>query len=258
MFDTLLGKATKAPCMEVADQGKFIQLRDFAKRSQCQHWMQIILNHDNEWIERDPGAWSFGNAWYFDIEAGLAHQYFANAESSNRLIRKLPGYLDTMRDCVRHILNPNGEICLDTRARHENLGPYWCESGLHIYEGDYDMSTEVGGVHQDLEGLIPYPHLMFADDTVAYSAVLSIAVPEKGGGLNVWKTRFIASNAFPDLSEDDKVELDYQVGTMTIIDSFMPHQIQDIVCSEKNPLRITGVMHFLYRQDPYPHWEYWF
>ncbi len=147
---------------------------------------------------------------------------------------------------------------LTTPARHENLGPYWCESGLHIYSDQCGINTKIGVVHQDLEGLIPYPNMMFDEETFAFSAVLSVAIPEQLGGLNVWNRRFLATNIFPDLFEDDKVELDYEVGTITIIDSFLPHQIQNIVCSVKNPFRITGVMHFLYRPQPYPHWEYWF
>jgi len=258
MLDFIFAKLAGTLSTQVIGKGECLQIPGFASPSQCRDWAKIILNNRCEWIERFEGAWSYGNAWYFDIEAGEAHRYFANAQNSNRLISKLPGYLDLMRESIQYILGPDGRLCLKSRARHENLGPYWCESGLHILQTDFDVCAEVGCVHQDIEGLIPYPHLMFAESTSAYSAILSVMVPEGRGGLNVWKTRFTASNEFPDLNDDDKVEFDYQIGTMTIIDSFMPHQIQDMVCSMNNPFRISGVMHFLYRTDPYPHWEYWF
>lgn len=241
-----------------AGKGEFVQIREFAHPKKCHEWNQIILDQRDHWIKRDQDTWSYGNVWYFDIAAGRVHRYFANAINSNRLIAGLPGYLDVMRESVRHILAPDGQLCLETRARHENLGPYWCESGLHIYTAEYGINTKIGMIHQDLEGLIPYPQMMFDEDTFAYSAVLSVAIPEQLGGLSVWKTRFPASNTSTALCEEDKVELDYEVGTMTIIDSFMPHQIQNFVCSKKHPFRITGVMHFLYRSQPYPHWEYWF
>ena len=229
-----------------------LQIHQAVDESQCAKWTAIINRNQKHWIQRAPGAWSFGNAWYYDVEQGLAHRYFANAMMSNRKLQRLPGFVATMLEATQYLRDPRGRVCKEVRARHQNLGPYWCESGIHIYTENY------GAIHADFEGLICYPKAMLGTSTCAYTAILSIAQPPRGGGLTVWKRRVRASEKEMRIPKKQQIEFNYCPGTMTILDSFFPHKIQPSIFDELSPQRITGVMHFLHLSRPYPHWEYWF
>lgn len=238
--------------------GGFAQVQNFATVTQCRGWTQTILAREDAWIERDDDSWTFGNSWYQDLEAGNAHAYHANAMRSNELVGLLLGFKETLLRASAMLLTPDGSTLNHVRARHENLGPYWCEAGLHIFAGKPGVRNDVGVAHRDFEGLTPYPAHMFCEQTRAYSVVLAVAVPEVGGGLNVWEGRRLAADVFPEVEAAGAKVLRYETGTLTIIDSFLMHQIQPIICSSQKPLRISGVMHFLYLDKPHPHWEYWF
>lgn len=140
-------------------------------------------------------------------------------------------------------------------ARHERRGPYWCHSGIHIAG-----RNRGGSQHADFEGLAPYPEMMFDPATRAYSVMLSIQRPRFGGGLQVWPGRLSGSHDDAEWErhlQQQPRALDYPVGTLTIIDSFLVHRIQPSF-TWGHHYRMVGVMHFLYREEPEPHWEYWF
>ena len=71
----------------------YIQIQNFDSKELCQEWTNIILQNEQNWIERDNGAWPYGNAM-----------------NSNQMFKLLPNYPETMLN-----LTPNDQICLETR-----------------------------------------------------------------------------------------------------------------------------------------------
>lgn len=235
--------------------GDYLQIPNYTDSASCNLWTKHIIGNRDKWKSK-LDAYTYGNAWYLEIETGCLHSYHAEAEASNKLVSALPAYLPTMIDTCQFLApKDNNGKAYPIRARTVNLGPYWSWSGLHIFEANEEVNG--GAFHCDYEGLAPYPQKLFEEETRAYSAVLSVAAPESGGGLRVWPRRFLANEEIPYMPDEEAVDLDYQPGTLTILDSFMGHQIME---SEFKPdqLRITGVIHWLLLDDPYPHWEYWF
>ncbi len=230
-------------------QGSYLQVDDFVKPAVCEAWKKRLLADRKHWAAGFNG-WTYGLAWYVWIEKGDLHLYHHRADFFNRRVERLPRYLETMRSASQFLKGPHGEADLPTRSRAQNLGPYWSVSGFHINRNAGD-----GEIHADYEGLSPYPETLFDRTTRAYSAVLSLSVPDRGGGLFLWEKRRRADEKMT-IAKKDKRHLTYQAGRLTIFDSFLYHQVEG--CSSKRNARITAVMHFLYRETPYPHWEYWF
>ena len=230
------------------DQGGWLQLPEFAPIATCRDWTARIVADRKRWRVQAQ-AWLYGRAYYHDMECGDLHEYHRDAAAVNKLVAKLPAYVETMKRAGGHLAGPGGKTGLPLRARRERLGPYWVDSAFHI-----NARLDAGPVHADYEGLAPYPAMMFDKSTRAFSAVLAVSAPEQGGGLVLWEKRHLADET-PKLGEP--VRLDYPQGMMTIIDSFLYHQIAATTVSRMS-YRIAGVMHFLYHDKPSPHWEYWF
>lgn len=230
---------------------KYLQIKNFVPKETCDSWTRQIICQRSRWT-RGIGCFTYGQAWYLCTELGLPDAYFANAQRANDLVASLPGYREAMVGCSRFFENPTGQGELPVRARRENLGPYWSDTGLHIFE---TCETRSFPIHADLEGLIPYPPKMFDPTTRIYSCVLSVTAPRNGGGLKIWDEPYFPKGGLVQVQSPGKL-LEYETGTLTIFDSFLPHQIQPF--AGPGDYRITGVIHFLYLESPYPHWEYWF
>ena len=240
--------------------GEFMQVPGFASDSLCAKWTRKITGRQKLWRHYPNSGMSYGNSWYLDIGVGELHYYHAMSAHSNRLMADLPNYSDTMKRAAALLRGPNGKRHLPTRARRENLGPYWCDMGVHILGGKKGK-VGPGAVHADFEGLAPYPEMLFNQKTLAFSCILSIATPFQGGGVEVWNARrfygnelFIEGEFIPGSGES----LQYSRGTLTILDSFLYHRILPSRFSMAELWRIVGVIHFLYRSKPFPHWEHWF
>lgn len=178
--------------------------------------------------------------------------YHANAKRTNELLRALPDFVETLSSSARFLVAPDGKTGLEAKPRHENLGPYWVEAGVVV------MNRGTAGVeHADYEGLSPYPEKLFDASTRAYSAVLCLASAESGGNLRIWKQRVLA-NEEPALEEGASEDIIYEPGALVLFDSFCYHQITESVLNEEHRYRAIGALHFLYKDAPSPHWEYWF
>jgi hypothetical protein len=240
--------------------GGWIQVRDYVPPDLCAEWTSAILGNRAGWTKR-LGGYSYGRGWYLDIECGLLHQYHANAARANELVSStLHGFFDRLSAFAAHLVAPDGSVGLPARPRRENLGPFWCDAGVHILGGDSGTEYAGGAPHADYEGLAPYVPALFDQATRAYSAILAVATPESGMGLDVWTHRRYMANTRPgpEVRTLMPVALEYEVGTMTALDSFLYHRIQPGRYSADRPCRIVGVIHFFYRAQPFPHWEHWF
>jgi hypothetical protein len=195
---------------------------------------------------------SLGSAWYLSIEAGLLHYYHANAPATNRLLETLDGLVDKLKMTSRYMVAADGRTGLPCRARRENLGPYWVDAGVVLM-----MRGTEGQIHADYEGVAPYPAKLFDEQTRAYSTVISLFKPAIGGNLKIWLKRHLA-NQKPNLEDYLADVIDYSIGSLTIFDSFCYHRILSSQLTEEYPYRAIAAMHFLYQEEPFPHWEYWF
>ncbi|MHC4261825.1 MAG: hypothetical protein ACYSWX_04835 [Planctomycetota bacterium] len=241
--------------------GDAIQVLDFATKDECALWAKQILDRRDQWTQSfGRYDWTFGNAFYVLLEQGEIHRYHAQANEKNRLIASLSGYLDRMLAATAFLEHPGQRqgdppTPLPASSRHESLGPYWCHSGVHVAG-----RNPKGSEHADFEGLAAHPEVLFDEGTRAYSAMLSIQKPRFGGGLHVWPGRLAGGHDQDDWTRHlmrEPQAFDYPTGALTVIDSFLVHQIQRTI-TWGDQLRMVGVMHFLYREDPEPHWEYWF
>ncbi len=240
--------------------GEWRKIPGYVPADVVAEWAARVLERRDDWTLRDTGwypAATYGNSWYIDIESGVLHEYHATAPRANALIGELPGYLDAMRAVAEHLAGPDGTV-LPTRARRENLGEFWCDSGIHIFGGIEAEGR--GDMHADYEGLSPYPGRLFAPDTRAFSAIVSVSTPLDGGGLDIWdERRFLGHEPPPDPDDPAPriVSVDYAPGDLVVLDSFLFHRIQRFRVDESS-FRMTAVMHFLLLDEPYPHWEHWF
>lgn len=229
-----------------------MNIANFVSIEQCQSWLSPVFKTKLEWHNYFDFINSFGRAWYLDIEAGNLNLYYGQAMHTNRLLHTLDGLVETLVGASRYLLAPDGSSDLPCRARHQNLGPYWAEAGVVVM-----TEGRSGQVHADYEGLAPYPASLFDEKTRAYSAIISLAKPDQGGHLKVWAKRRLGNEEME--LEDYTVEiLDYAIGSLALFDSFCYHQILPSQMTEEKPYRAIAAVHFLYRDEPHPHWEYWF
>ena len=246
-------------CEKLCSFGNSLELHNYITPKVCEAWSEQILARRQDWTHAfGRNSYTFGNAWYVFLEKGALHRYHVESESKNALISQLPEYVDKMVSVKSFLAVPDALKGAEIPAisRSEKLGPHWCWSGIHL-----SKSGRGGGPHADYEGLSPYPKLLLDDETYAFSALLSIQRPKWGGGLRVWKGRVPANHTDKawesHLNEAETKTFDYETGTLTIIDSFLVHQILPAV-TWGNHFRMVGVMHFLLHKEPEPHWEYWF
>ncbi len=229
-----------------------IQIKNYVDKSACSAWLETVLLNSDKWETRFDYINSYGSCWYLDIEVGMLAYYHANARRTNELLKGLPNFVETLAQSSKYLEAPDGKTGLPARARHENLGPYWVEAGVVI------MNRGTAGVeHADYEGLAPHPEKLFDPNTRAYSAVLCLAAAESGGNLRIWKKRVLA-DVEPEFCEQDVEEIMYEAGALVLFDSFCYHQITESVLTDDHRYRAIGALHFLYKEEPYPHWEYWF
>lgn len=228
--------------------GRILQIGGFVSDAHLADWRARILRNQHQWrscFDRD--FWTYGGAWYVDIEEGAPARYHAEAMVWNRRLRQFPG----LRQSVKRIaaLLPRHVPAVPRRAI---LGPYWTDYGFAVYDRD----GRSGVAHTDVEGLIPYPASMFDQNTEAYSATISIDCPAAGGGLWIHARRHIG-HYHGATSRKGWTLHGYQPGTLTVFDSFLPHSIERFALSNTCPRRTVLVVHFLYRKKPYPHYQYW-
>lgn len=258
--DTMLSQPTAPSTLNPSvGQGEILQVKNFVPDALRRQWVELINVHRHEWAEKINFVYmsTYGLAWYIMLELGLGPRYHMLAKEANEMVSRLPEYRDYMISrAAQYLKGPNGETGLPVIPRSQG-NELWCDCGLHISE----KTRGAASPHADYEGLLPYPHMLLEEGTTAYSAVLAVAMPKAGGNLIVWDERVLPKDevAFYDrIEESAHSEYTYEEGMLTIFDSYKFHQITPITVSKKNPQRITGVTHFLYKASPTPHFECWF
>ena len=233
-------------------QSQVVSLPHFATIEECEGWLTKAQADEDFWVTRFDFINVYGVAWYLEIEAGLLNNYHARATETNTKLLALGGLVERLSSVAKLLQSPDKKSGLPIRPRRENLGPYWADAGVVVNTKGLE-----GQIHADYEGLAPYPQKLFDKDTCAFSAVLSLAKPKVGGNLKIWLERHLG-NAEPTLKDFKTQIIDYSVGSLAVFDSFCYHQILTSHLNDAEPIRAIAAMHFLYLDEPYPHWEYWF
>jgi hypothetical protein len=218
-------------------------------------------------IRNTPLGSSLGLAYYKMIGSGSLHTYHSQAaENNGMLIHFFPNIQRVIEKLGECLEGPEGGSGYIVKPRSLE---YWGLCGFAVVNTPEeagilaDLYDSGEGIHADYEGLSPYPHMMVDHQTFAYSAIISVAQPERLGGLKIFKKRLLA-NEFDDQQADlvsgkiPSVQLTYEPGMATVFDSFLPHAIIPPVFSEAHPERIVLVVHYLYQSKPFPHFECWY
>jgi hypothetical protein len=233
------------------EKGGYVQIPHYVTPELCKEWCDLVCAQEEGWETHFEHLHSYGVAWYLEIENGRLHYYHAQAERTNAQLAAIPDLLPILSAVGQVLVGPDGRTGYPVRPRRINLGPYWSDAGLVL-----SSKGRIGEAHADYEGLAPYPAKLFDSNTLAFSAIISLAVPAQGGNLKLWPGRKIANQDF--CEESPSVELVYKVGTLTVFDSFCFHQIQPAEMNEEFPFRMVAGIHFLFIDGPEPHWEHWF
>jgi len=255
--------------MKTITKGEAGIFYDFVQPELAVEWSKIadkVGKEEDAWWPDVDDTLSLGNSYYRDMKAERIQLYHAGAQKTNEIYTKhLFDFKIAMVEglsLLRHPDNPNTELPGIPR-RSKLPGPngeaYWVDLGIHCVTRESRGGDQP---HGDYEGLEPYPHLMFSEDTISFSMVLCLNCPPEGGGLKCWPGRKLGNIL------DDGVEellltttpehFHYKPGSLAIFDSFRFHQVQKAKLTEAYPVRMVGVMHALYWELPIPHFEYWF
>jgi hypothetical protein len=243
--------------------GRALVIPEFLNPATAAHWSHESIAHRNLW-RFTIDHYVLGMAYYAEMESGDVARYHEQAAEADALVDKvLPDFREVMAQGSRFLWNPTDQH-IPVYPRAVGGKSLWVHGGLTLNdtEGALDgvESEELFGKgHIDSEGLAPYPQMMLAPETLMYSACLSIATPAKGGGLYIWEgVRHIGFDREIQPPEQGLTYCRYEPGTLVLFDSFLWHRIESMGTSAEQPHRIVGVMHFLYLNHPYPHWEYWY
>jgi len=211
---------------------------------------------------------TLGRVWYLDIEAGFLPLYHWEAAQTNSVVSKVisPKIKERLLAKIQDILPIPSYLkpskpTIPLFSRKDVRKEPWVDMGLvrvkpTLINGRYE---DTGGIaHADMEGLSPYPNMLFATSKVyAFSIIVCLALPEEGGSLELWKE----IGAYNKWTVDSKPQvLEYSPGSLAIFDSRRYHRIMASVYSKRNPARSILGVHVLFVDDPTngPHYQYWF
>lgn len=217
-------------------------------------WAKTVMQNQKVWQQKSAQDGILGDSYYQNEDKEPYHFF---AVENNATVRKLlPGFKEAMLSCAEFLPR-------DVPMVPRSPAKYWVEMAVCVFgRNPKTKSSYPFDLHVDLTGLCYRPETLFDPKTEAYSVMLALACPEKGGGLYVGQRDVVVfgpgSEKVPDASTKNCTLHDYAPGRMTIINSFCWHGIQPYRLSKAHPRRITGTMHVLYRAEPKPHYEYWF
>lgn len=204
---------------------------------------RAVRRSASQWTADFGGEqFSLGRAFYTHLETGQASAYFAAAAASDAVVeRVLPGMqartLALLATVTRAVVRPRAGFA----------GP-----GVHVFPAGEKVARDGGVVHFDLEGLTDH-HV--ASGARAFTLVLMLQPPSRGGGLRLWD---LVHEGTP----DSDVETDGVASTVArscsgdalLLDSRRLHQIQPF---EGRRDRISITVHAV-EVDRDRCWEAWF
>jgi hypothetical protein len=218
-----------------------VRVRGAVSVEQAEAWAAGVHDARDAWVSDFGGEqFTVGRAWYTHLEQGRAADYFAHVSASDAIVeRACPGLQAAMRDLASRVVGAS----VTTR-------PGWCGPGVHVFPAGAHVATRGGEVHFDTEGLTP-AHA--AERAPAFTLVLMLRPPTKGGGLRVWDVTYTGNDAYEDEDlERTHVTCEYAAGDLVVIDSYRLHQIRPFA-GVVDRVSVTGHLAFVSGQ-----WEMWF
>jgi hypothetical protein len=209
--------------------------------SECAAHARAILSARASWTSNFGGEqFTLGRAYYTHLEEGRENDYFASADVSDQLVRRVvPGLQEHM-------------VALAATALRSPVGRRigWCGPGVHIFPARGEVARRGGDVHFDTEGLTAS---QIERRAPAVSMVLMLQRPVSGGGLRVWDRSYDGED-FPDKPDPSVpvTQLAYEVGELVVFDSYRLHQILPFVGLTD---RVSATMHACFDAGA---WHAWF
>jgi hypothetical protein len=191
------------------------RIRGAISPEQAEGWAAGVQAARDAWVrDFDGEQFSVGRAWYTHLEQGRAGEYFADVSASDATVeRACPGLQSAMRALASRAVGA------PVVAR-----PGWCGPGVHVFPAGAHVARRGGDVHFDTEGLTP-AHV--AERAPAFTVVLMLRPPQRGGGLRIWDVSYAGSDAYEDADlARPHVTCDYAAGDLVLIDSYRLHQIR--------------------------------
>lgn len=218
-----------------------VRVRGAVSAEQAEAWAIGVHGARAAWVsDFDDEQFTVGRAWYTHLEQGRAADYFANVSASDAIVeRACPGLQAAMRDLASRVV---GASIASRRG--------WCGPGVHVFPAGAHVARRGGEVHFDTEGLTP-AHAK--DRAPAFTLVLMLRPPTKGGGLRVWDVTYEGSDSYEDEDlEGTHVTCEYAAGDLVVIDSYRLHQIRPF---DGGIDRISATCHVAFVTGQ---WEMWF
>jgi hypothetical protein len=222
--------------------------------AECLAIRSVVCNLRDVWIQRHPSLpfYTLGIASYLDASQNNQEDYYNKSRQYNPVLQKHFGWLyDRLANALSKQLD--GAV-----SYAENLAL----PGFHIFQAHQEFEQPIAAIHTDVNHqLFTWPSNQEIDFDRSLSFTLAIALPEFGGGLNLW-----------DLSHEEIIERPptevkgliesrtksfhpYKLGSMVLHSGNIVHQIAPGKNLQTDDERITLQGHSLYSQGS---WQlYW-
>jgi hypothetical protein len=214
--------------------------RKAASAGECDGWVRAVYRARGCWTPNFDGVqFTLGRAFYTHLEEDRAGEYFAGAQGSDALLRRLvPGLQERMSALAAELV-----------GAPVTPRPGWCGPGVHIFPAGEWLAHNGGDVHFDTEGLLAHEREARAP---ALSLILMLQPPERGGGLRLWDARWDGEDSVDEPETIASVIIDYAAGDLLAIDSYQLHQIQPFGGARD---RISATAHLVFSDR---RWYLWF
>ena len=236
-----VGRASLEALLPLLATSLAVRVRGAVSAERAEAWAVGVAGAREAWVSDFGGEqFTVGRAWYTHLEQGRAADYFANASASDAVVeRACPGLQGTMRELASTVV-----------GRGITARQGWCGPGVHVFPAGAHVARQGGEIHFDTEGLTP-AHT--ADRAPAFTLVLMLRPPTKGGGLRVWDVTYKGSDGYEDEDlERTHVTCEYAPGDLLVVDSYRLHQIRPFAGGVD---RISATCHVAFASGQ---WEMWF
>lgn len=239
-----------------------VQVPLYMTSTQCSDWCQLIDDHRDWWEVRNEGLSQYGLSWYVSLHDDSTSYYMRNASAWNKRLLLLPKFKRVVEEIANYIPNKRN---VPVVSRHDVEDKCWCDASIFLYMPSVGVNKDTPTrIHTDDDDLPLNPGTMFDPELEAYSCVVALECPVDGGGLyhypytcpNKSKLWHVPDSLFQKPVYPPKSDfqlLSYQVGMLTIIRAFDLHAVQQWSIGR----RTTLTLHYMYREAPFPHYEYW-
>jgi hypothetical protein len=220
---------------------------------ECEKACSTVHSLKESWIHRHAFApfYTLGSASYLDARVEN-HNYYSLAKVNNLILKK---NLDWFYQKVIKALKLHLQAPI-------NLTKTFALPGFHIYLGFKFFELPFSSIHCDLQqNLVDWKKPEQTDFSNPISFTMPIALPEKGGGLNLWDITYkdtlqADEQGLKELAKSKKKKFyPYQLGQMIVHSGLTVHQAaigKDLRPGED---RITLQGHALFSQG---RWQlYW-